>query len=36
MVLFYDYKFSKMGVQENEGFLYGSFLWLKIFKNEYK
>ena len=33
---FYDYKFSNMGVQEYEGFLYGSFLWLQIFKNGYK
>ena len=37
MVLFYDYKFLKMGVPGNERFFYfyGSFFWLQISKNGY-
>ena len=37
MVLFYGYKFLKMGMQGKcmHFYSYGSFLWLQIFKNGY-
>ena len=37
MVLFYDYKFSELGIIKIFKIIYsyGSFLWLQIFKNGY-